>query len=191
MSSLRLLAQQFSSPSDGLSFAVADRRWNPVVGPECRTDQRRSRSSRQQMSSQFESLQSVSRSSLSRPPSFVRLENRITETGVQHFLRAVQYQEMFIKLNISTRHAGSSTSTSTVPSQGLLRLELQVTLSARARCLDLSLSPLEKRVRPLRERRTRQSPSLARQTSRADLQEQRERRGRIERRTRYGRNSTR
>lgn len=58
------------------------------------------------------------------------IENRLTDTGVQHFLRAVQYQETFIKMNISTRHAASSTSTSTVPSQGLLRLELQVNVDS-------------------------------------------------------------
>lgn len=52
-------------------------------------------------------------------------ENQITETGVQHILKAVQYQEMFIKFNISARNP-SSTSTPITPSQGLLRLELQV-----------------------------------------------------------------
>ncbi|CAF1059890.1 unnamed protein product [Didymodactylos carnosus] len=44
-------------------------------------------------------------------------KNRISETGVNHFLKAIQYQEMFIKLNISR--------STTSPLQGLLRLELQ------------------------------------------------------------------
>lgn len=51
-------------------------------------------------------------------------KNRISEPGVQHFLRALQYQESFIKLNISTRNASSTTTTNS-PTQGLLRLELQ------------------------------------------------------------------
>lgn len=53
------------------------------------------------------------------------LENRISDTGVEYFLKAIQYQEVFMKLNISTRNS-SSTSSSIMPSQGLLRLELQV-----------------------------------------------------------------
>ncbi|CAM4814302.1 unnamed protein product [Rotaria magnacalcarata] len=51
-------------------------------------------------------------------------KNQITDTGVQYILKAIQYQEMFIKLNISTRNLSSS-SASAVPSQGLFRLELQ------------------------------------------------------------------
>ncbi|CAF0918020.1 unnamed protein product [Rotaria sp. Silwood1] len=51
-------------------------------------------------------------------------KNRITDTGVQYILKAIQYQEMFIKLNISSRNL-SSTATPSVPNQGLLRLELQ------------------------------------------------------------------
>ncbi|CAF3813974.1 unnamed protein product [Rotaria magnacalcarata] len=51
-------------------------------------------------------------------------KNQITDTGVQYILKAIQYQEMFIKLNISTRNLSSS-SASVVPSQGLFRLELQ------------------------------------------------------------------
>ncbi|CAF4326358.1 unnamed protein product [Rotaria sp. Silwood2] len=51
-------------------------------------------------------------------------KNRITDTGVQYILKAIQYQEMFIKLNISSRNL-SSTSIPSVPNQGLLRLELQ------------------------------------------------------------------
>ncbi len=55
------------------------------------------------------------------------IENRITDSGVQDFLKAIQYQEVFIKLNISTRNV-SSTSSSVIPNQGLLRLELQVNI---------------------------------------------------------------
>ncbi|CAF0991291.1 unnamed protein product [Rotaria sordida] len=51
-------------------------------------------------------------------------KNRMTDTGVQYILKAIQYQEMFIKLNISTRNL-SSTTTPSIPNQGLLRLELQ------------------------------------------------------------------
>ncbi len=52
-------------------------------------------------------------------------ENRISNTGVQHLLKAIQYQETFIKFNISTRNSSSTGGTAN-PSQGLLRLELQV-----------------------------------------------------------------
>ncbi|CAF0719168.1 unnamed protein product [Adineta steineri] len=51
-------------------------------------------------------------------------KNRISASGVQQFLQAVQYQEMFIKLNYSSRNS-SSTGAPIIPSQGLLRLELQ------------------------------------------------------------------
>ncbi len=53
------------------------------------------------------------------------LENRISAWGVQHFLKAVQYQEVFIKLNLSTRNSSTNLSP-VIPNQGLLRLELQV-----------------------------------------------------------------
>jgi hypothetical protein len=56
---------------------------------------------------------------------FIFTENRISDRGVQYFLSAVQYQETFIKLNISSRNLSSNSGT-VVPSQGLLRLELQV-----------------------------------------------------------------
>ncbi|UJR38273.1 hypothetical protein I4U23_030946 [Adineta vaga] len=51
-------------------------------------------------------------------------KNRISSTGIQHFLQAIQYQEMFIKLNYSARNS-SSAGLPVNPSQGLLRLELQ------------------------------------------------------------------